>query len=88
MVSSLNRYSPLLIAAMLLVGSNVGIGKSIVAYVPVPRFALLRFVIAMAVLWPLFRVHKLRRVKRGEGSARCSRRLRHRVSRRASRSRA
>jgi drug/metabolite transporter (DMT)-like permease len=66
MVSSLNRYSLLLIAAMLLVGSNVGIGKSIVAFVPVPLFALLRFVIAMAVLWPLLRVSKLRRVKSHE----------------------
>ncbi|MBN3763104.1 DMT family transporter [Burkholderia sp. Ac-20365] len=62
----MNRYSLFLIAAMLLVGSNVGIGKSIVAFVPVPLFALLRFVIAMAVLWPLLRVSKLRRVKRGE----------------------
>jgi drug/metabolite transporter (DMT)-like permease len=51
---------------MLLVGSNVGIGKSIVAFVPVPLFALLRFVIALAVLWPLLRLSKMRRVKRGE----------------------
>src|SRR5579872_1595776 len=51
---------------MLLVGSNVGIGKSIVEFVPVPLFALLRFVIAMTVLWPLLRVAKLRRVKRDE----------------------
>jgi len=62
----LNRYALLLITSMLLVGSNVGIGKSIVAFVPVPLFALLRFVIAMAVLWPLLRVTKLRRVKRDE----------------------
>jgi drug/metabolite transporter (DMT)-like permease len=62
----LNRYSLLLITSMLLVGSNVGIGKSIVEFVPVPLFALLRFVIAMAVLWPLLRVSKLRRVKRDE----------------------
>ncbi|HXZ07176.1 MAG TPA: DMT family transporter [Paraburkholderia sp.] len=62
----MNRYSLFLIAAMLLVGSNVGIGKSIVTSVPVPLLALLRFVIAMAVLWPLLRVAKLRRVKRGE----------------------
>jgi drug/metabolite transporter (DMT)-like permease len=62
----LNRYSLLLITSMLLVGSNVGIGKSIVEFVPVPLFALLRFVIAMAVLWPLLRVAKLRRVKRDE----------------------
>lgn len=51
---------------MLLVGSNVGIGKSIVEFVPIPLFALLRFVIAMAVLWPLLRVARLRRVKRDE----------------------
>jgi drug/metabolite transporter (DMT)-like permease len=48
---------------MLLVGSNVGIGKSIVAFVPVQVFALLRFVIALAVLWPLLRLSKMRRVK-------------------------
>jgi drug/metabolite transporter (DMT)-like permease len=62
----LNRYSLFLVAAMLLVGSNVGIGKSIVAFVPVPLFALLRFVIALAVLGPLLRMAKIRRVKRGE----------------------
>jgi drug/metabolite transporter (DMT)-like permease len=62
----LNRYAFLLIAAMLLVGSNVGIGKSIVASVPVPLFALLRFVIALAVLWPLLRISKMKRVARGE----------------------
>jgi hypothetical protein len=39
---------------MLLVGSNVGIGKSIVVFVPVAILATLRFVIAIAVLWPLF----------------------------------
>ncbi|MGF6770978.1 drug/metabolite transporter (DMT)-like permease [Paraburkholderia sp. GAS199] len=62
----MNRYSLLLITSMLLVGSNVGIGKSIVEFVPVPLFALLRFVIAIAVLWPLLRVSKMRRVRRGE----------------------
>jgi drug/metabolite transporter (DMT)-like permease len=51
---------------MLLVGSNVGVGKSIVAFVPVLVFALLRFVIALAVLWPLLRPSKMRQVKRGE----------------------
>ncbi len=51
---------------MLLVGSNVGIGKSIVASVPVPLFALLRFVIALAVLWPLLRPSKMKRVARAE----------------------
>jgi drug/metabolite transporter (DMT)-like permease len=62
----LNRYSLFLVAAMLLVGTNVGIGKAIVAFIPVPLFALLRFVIALAVLVPLMRVAKMRRVKRGE----------------------
>ncbi|WP_434660416.1 DMT family transporter [Paraburkholderia sp. A3BS-1L] len=62
----MNRYSFFLVAAMLLVGSNVGIGKTIVAFLPVPMFALLRFVIALAVLWPLLRVARMRRVKRGE----------------------
>ena len=51
---------------MLLVGSNVGTGKSIVASVPVPLFALLRFVIALVVLWPLLRPSKMKRVARGE----------------------
>ncbi|KND60664.1 Permease of the drug/metabolite transporter (DMT) superfamily [Candidatus Burkholderia verschuerenii] len=51
---------------MLLVGSNVGIGKSIVACVSVPLFALMRFVIAHAVLWPLLRPSKMKRVARGE----------------------
>ncbi|SAK48541.1 multidrug DMT transporter permease [Caballeronia hypogeia] len=51
---------------MLLVGSNVGIGKSIVASVPVPLFALSRFVIALVVLGPLLRPSKMRRVARGE----------------------
>lgn len=51
---------------MALVGSNVGIGKSIVAFVPVLVFALARFVIALAVLWPLLRPAKMRAVKRDE----------------------
>ncbi|WP_321886751.1 DMT family transporter [Paraburkholderia bannensis] len=62
----MNRHSLFLVAAMLLVGSNVGIGKTIVAYLPVELFALLRFVIALAVLWPLLRLARMRRVKRGE----------------------
>jgi drug/metabolite transporter (DMT)-like permease len=62
----LNRYAFLLIAAMLLVGANVGIGKSIVSVVPVSVLALLRFVVAAAVLWPLWRPAKMKRVKLGE----------------------
>ncbi|MGU7776244.1 DMT family transporter [Burkholderia sp. MR1-5-21] len=62
----MNRYALFLIVSMLLVGSNVGIGKSIVAFVPVVILATLRFVIAIAVLWPLFRPVKMRTVKRAE----------------------
>ena len=62
----MNLYALYLIAAMLLVGSNVGVGKSVVAFIPVPLFALLRFVIAMAVLWPLLRPAKIRLVRRAE----------------------
>ncbi|ALV56065.1 DMT family transporter [Burkholderia cenocepacia] len=62
----MNRYALFLILSMLFVGSNVGIGKSIVAFVPVAILAALRFVIAIAVLWPLFSPVKMRAVKRGE----------------------
>ncbi|RQP34156.1 DMT family transporter [Burkholderia ubonensis] len=62
----MNRYALFLIVSMLLVGSNVGIGKSIVVFVPVAILATLRFVIAIGVLWPLFRPAKMRAVKRGE----------------------
>ncbi|MEM5330630.1 DMT family transporter [Paraburkholderia sp. JHI2823] len=62
----MTRYSLYLVASMLLVGSNVGIGKSIVAFIPVPLFALLRFVIALAVLGPLLRRSRMQHVKRGE----------------------
>src|ERR1700761_2499218 len=51
---------------MLLVGSNVGIGKSVVVVGPILLFALLRFVVAVAVLAPLYRPAKMRRVSRGE----------------------
>ncbi|KAE8754973.1 EamA family transporter [Paraburkholderia madseniana] len=47
---------------MLLVGCNVGIGKTLVEFLPVPIFATLRFVIAVVVLGPLIRLSKLRRV--------------------------
>jgi len=62
----LNRYSLFLIASMLFTGTNVGIGKSIVAVFPVTLFSLIRFVIALAVLWPLLRPAKMRRLQRGE----------------------
>jgi drug/metabolite transporter (DMT)-like permease len=62
----MTRYALLLMASMFLVGSNVGIGKSIVASVPVPLFALLRFVIAVGVLAPFYRPTRMRRVKRAE----------------------
>ncbi|KWF88860.1 multidrug DMT transporter permease [Burkholderia diffusa] len=62
----MNRYALFLILSMLLVGSNVGIGKSIVVFVPVAILATLRFVIAIAVLWPLFSPVKMRAVRRAE----------------------
>jgi drug/metabolite transporter (DMT)-like permease len=62
----LNRYVLFLIASMLFVGSNVGIGKSIVVVVPILLFALLRFVIAVLVLSPLYRREKMKQVSRGE----------------------
>ena len=62
----MNRYALFLILSMLFVGSNVGIGKSIVAFVPVAILATLRFVIEIAVLWPLFSPVKMRAVERGE----------------------
>ncbi|AOI58013.1 DMT family transporter [Burkholderia diffusa] len=62
----MNRYALFLILSMLFVGSNVGIGKSIVVFVPVAILATLRFVIAIAVLWPLFSPMKMRAVRRAE----------------------
>lgn len=55
-----------LIASMALVGSNVGLGKAIVAYVPILLFALLRFAIAIACLAPWYRPSRMRMVSRGE----------------------
>ncbi|MBV8272802.1 MAG: DMT family transporter [Cupriavidus sp.] len=55
-----------LIAAMALVGSNVGLGKSIIAEVPVLLFALLRFLIAIVCLSPWYRPARMRQVSRGE----------------------
>lgn len=62
----MNRYAFCLVLSMLFVGVNVGIGKSIVAFVPVALLATLRFVIAIAVLWPLFNPAKMRAVRRAE----------------------
>ncbi|XQM34534.1 EamA domain-containing protein [Cupriavidus sp. H19C3] len=59
-------HALLLIAAMALVGSNVGLGKSIIAEVPVLLFALLRFAIAVACLAPWYRPARMRRVARAE----------------------
>ncbi|WP_432721458.1 DMT family transporter [Jeongeupia wiesaeckerbachi] len=62
----MNRYALCLIAAMLMVGSNVGIGKAIVATMPVMLFALLRFVVGVTVLVPVYRPSLVRRVSRAE----------------------
>jgi drug/metabolite transporter (DMT)-like permease len=59
-------YALFLVASMALVGSNVGLGKSIIAHVPVLLFALLRFVVAIVCLSPWYRPSRMRRVSRGE----------------------
>ncbi len=51
---------------MALVGSNVGLGKSIIAEVPVLLFALLRFLIAIVCLSPWYRPARMRQVSRAE----------------------
>ncbi|KAA6128107.1 DMT family transporter [Cupriavidus cauae] len=51
---------------MALVGSNVGLGKAIVAHVPILLFALLRFVVAIVCLSPWYRPARMRRVSRRE----------------------
>ncbi|MGF6414866.1 DMT family transporter [Paraburkholderia sp. MM5482-R1] len=58
----MNRYAALLLTAMLLVGGNVGIGKTVINFIPVPIFATLRFVVAAIVLGPLIRPSKIRQI--------------------------
>lgn len=48
--------------AMTFVGTNVGIGKTMVAVMPVAAFALWRFVIAIVALAPRYRPSAMRRV--------------------------
>ena len=50
--------------AMTFVGANVGIGKTMVAVMPVAAFALWRFVIAIVALAPRYRPSAMRRVTR------------------------
>ncbi|VVE36215.1 EamA family transporter [Pandoraea nosoerga] len=50
--------------AMTIVGTNVGIGKTMVAVMPVAAFALWRFVIAVIALSPRYRPSAMRRVTR------------------------
>ncbi|AKM31295.1 multidrug DMT transporter permease [Pandoraea faecigallinarum] len=49
---------------MTIVGTNVGIGKTMVAVMPVAAFALWRFVIAIVALSPRYRPSVMRRVTR------------------------
>lgn len=49
---------------MTLVGTNVGIGKTMVAVMPVAAFALWRFMIAIVALSPRYRPSAMRRVTR------------------------
>lgn len=50
--------------AMTIVGTNVGIGKTMVAVMPVAAFALWRFIIAVIALAPRYRPSAMRRVTR------------------------
>ena len=52
--------------AMTFVGINVGIGKTMVAVMPVAAFALWRFVIAVIALAPRYRPAVMRRVTRSQ----------------------
>ncbi|VVE76953.1 EamA family transporter [Pandoraea sputorum] len=52
--------------AMTFVGTNVGIGKTMVAVMPVAAFALWRFVIAVIALAPRYRPSAMRRVTRSQ----------------------
>ena len=61
-----NRYVLYLLAAMMMVGVNVGLGKSIVVVVPVMLFGLLRFVIGVGVLLPVYKPARMRAVRRSE----------------------
>jgi drug/metabolite transporter (DMT)-like permease len=50
--------------AMTIVGTNVGIGKTMVAVMPVAAFALWRFIVAVIALAPRYRPSAMRRVTR------------------------
>ncbi|WP_281350145.1 DMT family transporter [Pandoraea anhela] len=52
--------------AMTFVGANVGIGKTMVAVMPVAAFALWRFFIAIVALAPRYRPSAMRRVTRSQ----------------------
>ncbi|KPC51907.1 threonine and homoserine efflux system [Amantichitinum ursilacus] len=65
-IMKFNRYVLFLLASMALVGTNVGLGKSIVVAVPVMLFALLRFVIGVGVLLPVYKPARMRAVRRSE----------------------
>lgn len=55
-----------LASAMLLIGSNVGVGKSIVLFVPVMLFTFMRFGIGFGCLLPTLRPARMRTVTRRE----------------------
>lgn len=61
-----DRYVLFLIASMLLIGLNVGIGKAIVTLIPVTLFALLRFIIGVGILLPRYQIARMRAVSREE----------------------
>jgi drug/metabolite transporter (DMT)-like permease len=62
----MNYHALLLILSMLLVGANVGIGKSIVAHMPVEALAMFRFLVAVVVLAPVLHPARMRGISRKE----------------------
>jgi drug/metabolite transporter (DMT)-like permease len=59
-------YLSCLAAAMLLIGTNVGLGKSVIVFFPVLLFTFLRFGIAVICLLPWLRPARMRRISRKE----------------------
>jgi drug/metabolite transporter (DMT)-like permease len=59
-------YLSCLAAAMLLIGTNVGLGKSVIVFFPVLLFTFLRFGIAVVCLLPWLRPSRMRKLSRME----------------------
>lgn len=61
-----DRHVLFLIASMLLIGMNVGIGKTIVMIIPVTLFALMRFIVGVGILLPRYQLARMRTVSRAD----------------------